>query len=99
MNANNRRRPPVAGLGEPLATVRHPPRNIKDGKSRSNGPPEWQQQIRGQTQDEEDHPENLSFHSSIVGGVRKTAGQPPKGKWAGVDAPSRIGVCVREADC
>jgi len=58
--------PVVTGPLEPAASISNPPRNEKDGNRRGKGPPERQQEVRQQSKKDEDHPEDLSLHLTIV---------------------------------
>jgi hypothetical protein len=51
---------------KPIAAIRHPPAQNTQWKGRRDSPPEWQSDIRHQTQYSPSGPEDLSLHPSIL---------------------------------
>ena len=52
---------------EPAATVGNPPRDENDRKGGDNSPPQREDEIRQQAEDEEYNPEDFLLHIEIVG--------------------------------
>ena len=52
---------------EPVAAIRYPPGEEKNGDGRKKAPPNRKQEIRDDPQDGKDNPEDFSFHELIVG--------------------------------
>ena len=51
---------------EPLAAISHPPGDEDDGDSGGDSPPQGEKEIRQHAENEENHPEDFSFHKRIV---------------------------------
>jgi hypothetical protein len=47
---------------EPMAAVRYPPTHKENRESRSERPPEWQNETSDQPQDHENDPKDFPFH-------------------------------------
>src|SRR5579863_223952 len=54
-------------LLEPFAAISDPPCNEYDWDGCSDAPPQRQQEVRQQTQEDEHRPEDLALHEAIVG--------------------------------
>jgi UDP-3-O-[3-hydroxymyristoyl] glucosamine N-acyltransferase len=65
----------AAAVLEPITAIGHPPGDERDGQGGAHRPPDGQEEICQQTQDDENQPEDLALHAVILMRDRRGGGR------------------------